>query len=306
MQHAEATPRATERPAVHERWLSANGLTQHVLSWGDEQARETVVLCHGFLDLAWGFAELGPRLAAEGYRVLAADFRGHGESGRVSPDGYYYFPDYVLDLHELLPQLIDGSFHLLGHSMGGTVSTMYAATHPERIRSLCLVEGLGPNAESPERSLGRLQSWLEQAPRARAKPPAVLRDLDDAFARLTARHVGVEPSFLRMLAEKSTAPHPGGEGLCWRFDPLHRTSSPLPFDRARFMQCLGNISAPTLVIQGEHGFRGKDHDERSAQLVHVRQATVAGAGHMTHWSQCEAVAALLLEHIGTHVVSSAV
>lgn len=277
--------------------LRANGLAHHVVEWGDPRSSEVVLLCHGFLDLAWGFADLAPALALDGRRVIALDFRGHGESDRVGAGGYYYFTDYLLDLHELVPQLVDGSFHLLGHSMGGTVSSLYAATHATQIRTLSLLEGLGPNSEPPERALPRLQHWLDSAASARTQLPAPLRDLDDAVARLRTRHHGVELPFLRKLAAHATAAHPSGTGLCWRFDPLHRTLSPIGFDRGRFMQALALITAPTLVLQGELGFRSSDDAERIAQLPRARREIVGGAGHMLHWSHCAQVTSLLREHL---------
>jgi pimeloyl-ACP methyl ester carboxylesterase len=295
------TPSARPGSALPEELrVLANGLEHHLLAWGDAQADQAVVLCHGFLDLAWGFAELGPRLAQAGYRVLAVDFRGHGETARVGAGGYYYFPDYVLDLHALLPQLLARPFHLLGHSMGGTVATLYAATHRERVASLSLLEGLGPRADAPERALERLRGWLEQTTRARAHEPTKLRDLDDALSRLRARHGSVDERFLRMLAEKSTTEHESGHGLRWRFDPLHRTSSPIAFDAARFMQSLASIDAPTLVLQGELGLRTQDHELRVAQLRNKQQALVPGAGHMLHWSHCDEVSAIVLAHLRAH------
>jgi pimeloyl-ACP methyl ester carboxylesterase len=293
--HTDTRARFESEP--RERFVQANGLTHHLVEWGSADADQVVVLCHGFLDLAWGFAKLAPRLAERGYRALAIDFRGHGESGRVPPGAYYYFPDYVLDLHELLPQLVEQPFHLLGHSMGGTVASLYAATHGGQLKSLALLEGLGPNQETATRAPARFKSWLEHVNPARLAAPGKLRDLDEAYARLAARHNQVEPAFLRLLADKSTAPHPSGEGLCWRFDPLHRTLAPIAFDAARFKACLTEIAVPTLVLQGERGFRSHDDDERIACLLHARRALIAEAGHMLHWSHDEQVAELLLAHL---------
>ncbi|MDB4990009.1 MAG: Alpha/beta hydrolase [Myxococcaceae bacterium] len=286
-----------EQQPARERFIQANGLSHHVVEWGDPSSSEVVLLCHGFLDLAWGFMQLGPRLAQAGYRAVALDFRGHGESGRVAPSGYYYFPDYLLDLHELLPQLVTTPFHLLGHSMGGTVSSWYASTAPAELRTLALLEGLGPNEEDPARAPVRLKNWLDHAAKARRAEPTKLLDLDAAFERLLARHSAVDPAFLRALAEKSTCPHPSGEGLTWRFDPLHRTFSPTPFNRAGFMHSLSQIKAQTLVLQGERGFRSKDDDERIAQIPRVRREVIEGAGHMLHWTHCDRVTALLLDHL---------
>lgn len=283
--------------APRERFVEANGLRHHVLEWGAPDSADVFVLCHGFLDLAWGFATLAPRLARAGYRVLACDFRGHGESGWVPPGGYYYFPDYVLDLHALLPQLVRAPFHLLGHSMGGTVSTLFAATHAASVRTLVLMEGLGPSGDAPERAPHRMKSWLESVPSAR-REPVQLRDLDEAYARLRARHRSVGEPLLRLLAERSTSAHPSGRGLTWRFDPLHRTRSPIPFDPTRFMHFVSDIEAPTLLVYGEHGFKTADDDARRERLRSAQCVEIRGAGHMLHWTHDEEIAAHVLAHAG--------
>jgi len=300
-----ARPLPRTRPASYmesmqarERFVLANGLQHHVVEWGDEAARDVVVLCHGFLDLAWGFAQLGPALALAGLRAVAVDFRGHGRSGRIPPGGYYYFPDYVLDLHELVPALVDGPYHLLGHSMGGTVCTMFAATHVEQIRTLSLLEGLGPPGEDDSRAPQRAKRWLASMSAARrAEAAAKLRDVDDAFRRLSARHSTAPEPFLRMLAEQSSEPHPSGEGLTWRFDPLHRTPSPLAFDPERFKHFIALIEAPTLVLEGEKGMRELVQADRLALLRQPHHHVIAGAGHMLHWTHCERVAELVIAHV---------
>lgn len=283
---------------ARERFVRANGLSHHVIEWGPPDAAETVLLCHGFLDLGWGFAALAPRLAAR-RRVVAFDFRGHGESDWIGAGGYYHFADYVLDLHELVPQLCAGPVHLVGHSMGGTVSTLFAATHPERIATLSLLEWLGPPADDARLAPARMKTWLAGVDQVRAAgPPSALPDLDHAAARLGARHPGVAAELVRFLAAKNTCPHPSGQGLSWRFDPLHRTRSPAGFDRERFLEFTRLIAAPTLLVQGEHGMRHAEQDGRAQSLALARTVSVAGAGHMMHWTHADEVAGLLELHFG--------
>jgi pimeloyl-ACP methyl ester carboxylesterase len=281
---------------ARERFVRANGLSHHVIEWGPPAAAETVVLCHGFLDLGWGFAALAPRLASA-RRVVAFDFRGHGETDWIGAGGYYHFADYVLDLHELVPQVSTGKLHLVGHSMGGTVSTLFAATHPERIATLSLLEGLGPPADDARDAAERMKRWLAGVDEVRAAGgPSALPDLEHAAARLGARHPGVAAELLRFLAARSTRPHPGGQGLAWRFDPLHRTRSPLGFDRDRFLEFTRLVSAPTLLVEGERGMRPADRDVRAHSLARARTVVVAGAGHMMHWTHSGEVAGLLEAH----------
>jgi pimeloyl-ACP methyl ester carboxylesterase len=281
--------------APREHHLRANGISHHVLEWGPASAAETVVLCHGFLDLAYSFAQLGPRLARD-RRVLAIDFRGHGESGRVPEGGYYYFPDYVMDLHTLLPQLVSNPFHLVGHSMGSTVSTYYAATHQQQLRTLSLLEGLGLRGEDPSLAPGRLSTWLAQTPAVHRREVRKMRDLDEAFDRLRRHHTHVDGEFLRAMAVYATCPHPSGSGLRWRYDPLHSTHSPLAFDPQRFEFFLAQIETPTLVLSAEHGMDMAHYGPRMALLKRARHHHIAGAGHMLHWTHCEQVAAQLEQH----------
>jgi pimeloyl-ACP methyl ester carboxylesterase len=252
------------------------------------------VLCHGFLDLAWGFAELAPLLVDAGLRAIAFDYRGHGESGRAPAGSYYYFPDYVHDMHSLIPQLVQGKYHLLGHSMGGTACSMFAGTHAGQLASLTLIEGLGPPGEPDTRAADRMRRWLASTAAPRE---STIRDLDDAYARLQARHRDVNEPFLRLLAEKSTCAHPSGQGLRFRFDPLHRTPAPIAFSAERFVYFLDAIDVPTLVIDGELGFRHEQLPARRERIRDVRHAVVAGAGHMVHWTHPREVASLLVEHV---------
>ena len=281
-----------------ERSVTANGLHHHVITWGADNPGETVLLCHGFLDMGLGFFKLAPLLAAAGYRVIAFDFRGHGDSAWVGRGGYYHFADYVLDLHELVPQLLPAEtpFHLIGHSMGGTVATLYAATHLPRIKSLALLEGYGPPAEDPARALDRMRSWLSGIDALRAGESRVqLASLEAAIARLARRNPTLDAESLRFLAVNSTEPHPRAPGLTWRFDPLHRTLSPVGFELARFVHFATLITRPTLIIQGETGLRTGDDAARIAAYPRAQARVIAGAGHMLHWTHADETARAVLE-----------
>lgn len=279
-----------------ESRVAANGIDHHVITWG-EPGRGTVVLCHGFLDMAWSWDAVARRLVAAGLRAVAFDWRGHGESSWVGPGGYYHFPDYLLDLEELLPQVAgDERIHLVGHSMGGTACSMYAGVRSDRLRSLTLAEGLGPPAHPSTLVPDRVEAWLRtvETVRARGREHRPMASLDDALRRMRVQNPRLPEELGRFLAEKGTRPAPGGEGLLWSFDPLHRTRAPMPFDLDVYLAFLERIAVPTLVLGAEDGFRVPGEAERMLHIADARLVELGKVGHMMHWFAPDAVADAVL------------
>jgi pimeloyl-ACP methyl ester carboxylesterase len=295
--------------APRERFVDANGIRHHVLEWlppaGVAPRAETALLCHGFLDFAYSYVLVAAPLAALGYRVLAFDWRGHGESSWVGSAGYYHFPDYVQDLERLLPQLVaEGEpLHLVGHSMGATACAMFAGLRSDRLRSLSLLEGLGPPSAPLESAPDRYKSWLSSCARVEDKPPTRIADLDDALRRMRVQNSQLSGPFGYFLADKATMPAvplgvDGAEAtqLTWRFDPRHRTTSPLPFRAEMFVAFLARIRTPVLVMLGEKGYRLADEAPRLAALTEPTVHEVAATGHMLHWFAADEVREALVAH----------
>ncbi len=88
---------------------------------------------------------------AGGFRVIAWDMPGYGSSPALRP---MTFPALADALRGLLDRLELGCVHLVGHSMGGMVAQEFAATYPERVRTLVLA------ATSP--AFGRTDSAFQK------------------------------------------------------------------------------------------------------------------------------------------------
>ncbi len=285
----EVHERPDQEHTVHERTVRANGLAHHVVEWRPTHPSATLLLAHGFLDLAWSWNPLAEHLAARGIRCVAWDWRGHGETEHIGSGGYYHFPDYVLDLDELSPQLADEPVHLLGHSMGGTVSTMYAGLRGARLRSLTLLEGIGPPPWPFERTPEKFEAWLDGMAKLGAKEERPMASLDTAVARLRVQNPRLKDDFGHFLALKSTRATEAG--YVWRFDRRHRTTAPMPFRVELLAAFLRRISVPVLYVAGERGFRVPDEAERLAQVpTPVTQVVLPGAGHMLHRDEPAAIA----------------
>lgn len=276
-----------------ERRLLANGLLHHVMSWSPPGAApEATILCaHGFLDVGYGFRQVAERLVAHGHRVVAFDWRGHGESEWVGPGGYYHFMDYVADLADLVDALVPGELHLVGHSMGGTAAALFAGSFPERVRKLVLLEGLGPEEGEPIPLPERASRWVGAVRAIRAKPARPMASLEEALQRMRKQNPELSDDLGLELARRSTRAVPGG--FVWSFDPVHRTRGPYPFRTENFLQFLHAIRAPTLLVDGAEGYRAPDQEQRLAALPHAERIELAGVGHMMHWFAPDAVAAAI-------------
>lgn len=270
---------------IEERRLHANGLEHHVITWNPSGAT-TLVCAHGFLDVGFSFDRFARALCerAPHVRVVSFDWRGHGETDWIGTGGYYHFPDYVLDLDALLPQISGGEkVHLLGHSMGGTAVTMFAGVRSELLETLTLVEGLGPPAHKLERAPSKVRSWLSSVAKLREDDDALpkTRTLEDCVARMKLQHRSLDDELARFLVDKSTKEIDGRRK--WSFDPLHRTTAPMPFRIEIFGAFLSRIKVPTLCVFGEDGFRLPDERERFASLSDGEFVELPDVGHMIHW-----------------------
>ena len=274
-----------------DRFVLANGLQHHVIEHPAGE-RGTVVLLHGYLDLARSFTEVITALGSAGYRVFAPDFRGHGDTARVPPGGYYHAMDYVADLDDLLDALDLDRVHLVAHSMGGTVATRYAGVRPERVTTLALIEGVGPPAMpadvTPDRTLG----WLNALKKARTRVPHPIRSLDEVVARMRMSHPAVPLETLRIMASRATCKADDG-GLVFRFDPMHMTLSPMRYDAEAFEAFVARITCPVLMIDGGSLADFPELAERARSYPGVRFAKIPGAGHMAHWTAPDALSAAL-------------
>lgn len=264
-------------------------LVAHALG---DPGRPTVVMLHGFLDQGRSFLPVA-RLLADGYRVVLPDHRGHGESGRLGPGGYYHFPDYVLDLAALIDRLGVGEVALAGHSMGASIAVYYAGAFPERVRALALLDGIGPAHVPAESGPTYLRRWVHDVGLARQRDEAPMADLERVAARLSRTAPRASEELLREIAPYAVEQRSDGAWQ-WRFDSLHRTRAPIPFDGPRFDAFLQAVDCPTLVVWGEHSpLRPVDADARLARLRDATSYTVAGTGHNLHHERPQELSAAL-------------
>ena len=111
-------------------YSTRDGARLPVTTWEPRgsDAQGAVIALHSFGDFRLAFSELGPRLAAAGFRVHAFDQRGFGETmadGRWA--GEERLVSDALDFYGLIRESGNAPVYLLGESMGGSIALLVAA-----------------------------------------------------------------------------------------------------------------------------------------------------------------------------------
>jgi pimeloyl-ACP methyl ester carboxylesterase len=212
--------------------------------------------------------------------VIAPDLRGHGDSDRIGPGGYYHFFDYVADLDDVVRQLARKRLVLVGHSMGGSISTYWAGTRPERLSALALLEGLGPPDLTGSDGPSRTAVWIDAWRGARGKEEKVMPTIDDVVRRMMRHDERLDAALARRIAEVGTRAVTGG--FVWKLDPLHNTMGPYPYRLDNAKKYWERIKCPVVCLDGAQSKLNLGDAERAARraafadCVHVM---VDGAGH---------------------------
>ncbi|WP_375484944.1 alpha/beta fold hydrolase [uncultured Jatrophihabitans sp.] len=112
-----------------------NGITLSVTLEGPDEG-PPVLLLHGFPDSARLWRHQVPALAGAGYRVIAPDLRGYGESSRPTEVGAYRMRTLIGDVTGLLDDLGVERAALVSHDWGAGLAWATAMFAPDRVSSL--------------------------------------------------------------------------------------------------------------------------------------------------------------------------
>lgn len=120
--------------AVTHHFADLPGLRMH---WVEKGTGPLVVLLHGFPETWWSWRHQLDAVAAAGFRVIAPDQRGYGESGKEGP---YDLDTLAGDVHHLVESLgAERRVKIVGHDWGGAVAWHLGAKHPEFVERLVVL-----------------------------------------------------------------------------------------------------------------------------------------------------------------------
>lgn len=134
-----------------QRLKLSDGNSLHYVLITPPEVKATVVVVNGRTESFLKYQELAYELTLQGYQVLMFDHRGQGLSSRLTDNPYKGhiedFQHYIDDMHQLVSRVVQVNnagadtklpLYLLGHSMGGAISTLYLQQHPDVFQKAAL------------------------------------------------------------------------------------------------------------------------------------------------------------------------
>lgn len=275
--------------------VGAGGLELATTAWGPSDG-DGVLFLHGFGQTRHAWDGVAPRLAGRGWRVLAPDMRGHGDSPWAEE---YRLPDFIEDVRAAAAWF-DQPPAIIGASFGGILALF---AHHER--PLARAIGLVDVVPHFDRQGGR-------------RVQAFMAEHRDGFASLDEAAAAVD-AFLPNRKKpdnvdgllRNFVHDPGTGRYRWKWDPRFAsgvdwlTDSDGDLDavsasvRDRMTEATKALSIPTLLVRGRlSNFVSEEAAQSFLDLVpHAVYADVLGAGHMVAGDRNDAFGTAVLEFL---------
>jgi esterase len=247
------------------RRVGIDGLTLHYVDWGGSGA--PLVMLHGLSGHARTWDHTAAALS-DRYHALALDQRGHGDSD--------WAPQYGLrpmakDLLDWLDALHLSDVTLMGLSMGGLVSFVFAAAHPDRVARMVIMD-IGPEI-APAGSANVSSSLAAND---------VFSSADEAFAQARAANPRPTDATLRHRVRHNLRELPDGT-LTYKYDKELRRNPRALFDHtpAELWAAWRAVSCPVLLVRGaDSDVLAADTAQRMlAENPNVSFASIPDCGH---------------------------
>jgi len=229
-------------------YADVNGVHMYYEVYGE--GSPLVLLHGGMMTIDLNFATLIPTLA-DRHTVIGVEMQGHG---RTADTGRELTPAALAsDVVGLLDHLGIDRAHVLGHSMGGAVALELAVSHRHRVRSVVPISiSVRPDGMHEE-----LADPSKHATSTRMPTPQDFADMSEAYKRLSP-HPDHFDEFLGALSASNADLQGWSDGQ------------------------LAGITAPTLLMLGDHDFTTVEHGALMLRLIPGSQlAVLPGTTHMT-------------------------
>ena len=293
-------PGAVTPDRQHQVVVGGIGIAVH--EWGAEDA-DPLFLVHGGMDFARTYSVFAPMLAASGWRVIAWDQRGHGDSEHAA---LYGWEADIRDAIGLMAHFTRRPAPVIGHSKGGALMIQLADAHPFRFSHLVNLDGLPskrPMSDVTEHERTRMMSsdiagWLDHrraTANARRKPGT----LDELAERRARNNPRLSMEWLRYLV--TVGARLDDDGWRWKLDPSMRPGGFGPWRPEWTATRLPGLGMPFLGVMGGQqepmGWGTLPHQIQPLLPTGGRLEVLDEIGHFVHIEEPDLIAGMVLDFL---------
>ncbi len=283
--------------------LDVAGVRIAVHEWGDEGA-DPLFLVHGGSDFALTYSEFAPRLARAGWRAIAWDQRGHGDSEHAA---LYGWDADIRDAIGVMSRITSRPAPVIGHSKGGALMIQLADAQPFRFSHLVNLDGLPskrPMSDVAEHERtrmigGDIGGWLDHR-RKTATATRRAGSLEELARRRGKMNPRLSFEWLCFLVTVGARLDP--DGWRWKLDPSMRFGGFGPWRPEWTASRMPGLGMPFLgVLAGQQepmGWGTLPHQIEPFVPATGRLEVLTDSGHFVHIEQPELVAGLVLDFLG--------
>jgi pimeloyl-ACP methyl ester carboxylesterase len=250
-----------------------------------------VLLCHGWPDSLELWRHQTPALEAAGYRTIAVDLRGFGESDKPSAVEDYDILKVIGDLIGVLDHLDVSRVHFVGHDWGGAIGSVFAAMVPARVASLTCLSVGHPRSIRSAGLAQREKSWYMLLFQFQGVAEEWLSQDDFRNFREWARHPDADAVIERL---RDPAALTASLGLYRAVLPPESLIQPPPD--------LPPIQAPVMGVWST-GDLALTEESMTGSAAYVtgpwRYERIEGAGHWMQFDAPDQVNSLLLDFLAS-------
>ena len=246
------------------------------LFYEESGAGDPLLLLHATLHDHSDFDSIAPELAKR-HRVIAVDWPGHGESAPVGESFDLSAPLLADLLEDVIDSLGLDRVSLIGNSVGGFAAARFAATHPDRVRSLVLVNSGGFTK----------MNLVSKSFCAAMGTPLINRAIMPLFIRA---YMKTQSDNDKLVAERALTKSRTSEGTQTAADLWRSFADP----RHDLTALAAQITAPTLIVWGSKDTAIPLRDgRRAASLIPGARLETLPTGHVAFSSQPDQFLALV-------------
>ncbi|MGV8918804.1 MAG: alpha/beta fold hydrolase [Pseudomonas sp.] len=276
-----------------------DGVNIHYVEGGEGPP---VLLIPGWPQSWYAWRYVMPQLVDAGYRVIAIDPRGMGESG--APVGRYDLATVATELHafaQTIGLLANGPIDVVGHDVGSWIAYAWAADWRADIRRVAVLDALIPGLSAPRTDLpvaeANRRSWHFSFNQLDDLPQLLISGREEAFLTWLFRAKALQPWTITAEDIAVYARQLASPGALRAVTGYYQSALSPEGVAANRLRAEKRLDIPVLAVGAERGVGDYIVNAMQALAVNVQGEVISNAGHYLPEEAANRVAVLLVNFL---------